>query len=212
MFKIIILDDHPVIIEALKFISKDSQKINLIKGVTTENELLQYLNKKNDIHCVLLDLNLESKRDGVAVCKTIKKQFPDLKVIIFSSFSQKSLVLNSLKNGADGFLLKNANIDEIILSIENVMDGKIYLDRNLGNIFSTLDKKDTFNYIPKLTRREKEVLKLIVEENTSAEISEKLFISISTVETHRANIFSKTGVKNMAELIKIALEKNLLDN
>ena len=108
-------------------------------------------------------------------------------------------------------MIKNSSLDEIILGIDTVSQGKLYLHESLGDVFFNKTNSFRSDYIPKLTRREKEILKLILDENTTIEIANKLFISISTVETHRANLFLKTGVKNMAGLIKIAIEKNLTE-
>ena len=211
MHNIIILDDHPVVIEALKSIAKKSKKICFLKGFETETELFQYLKESDETtDCIFLDIHLKNERDGVDICKTLKEQYPDLKVIIFSSFTQKSLVLSALKYGANGYLLKTGSLDEINQCIEAVTEDKIYIDKNLSSVFTSSNKSTSYDYIPKLTRREKEILKLILEENTSSQIAEKLFISLNTVETHRANLFSKTGVKNVAGLIKVALYKNLL--
>lgn len=205
------LDDHPIVIEAIKTIIKSSKKLNFKAGLNNERELKNYLENNNDIDCILLDLNINnSDIDGIDICRSISSMYPNVKIIIFSSFNQRSFVLNALKNGASGYMIKNSSLEEIILGIETVLSGKIYLHESLGNVFFS-SKSNNFNYIPKLTRREKEILKLILEENTTAQIASKLYISVSTVETHRTNIFSKTNVKNMAGLIKIAFEKNLLE-
>lgn len=213
MYKIIILDDHPIVLEAVKSIVDSSKKIKFLKGFTNKNDLVNYLKTNyRIIDCLLLDLDVKTNEtDGIDICKFISDNYPNIKVIIFSSFNQKSLVLKALKNGASGYMIKNSSLDEIILGIDTVSQGKLYLHESLGDVFFNKTNSFRSDYIPKLTRREKEILKLILDENTTIEIANKLFISISTVETHRANLFLKTGVKNMAGLIKIAIEKNLTE-
>jgi DNA-binding NarL/FixJ family response regulator len=121
-------------------------------------------------------------------------------------------VKTALRNGTDGYLLKDASEQDFLSAVESVLKGEQYIQKNVQDLMlkeAMGQKKDT-SYIPKLTRREKEILQLIVDEKTTQEIADTLFLSVSTVETHRMNLISKLGVKNVAGLVKLTLERGLL--
>ena len=126
---------------------------------------------------------------------------------------ESSLIKLMLSNGAKGYVLKNAGQDEVIEAITQVYQGKTYLDDTVNEIIvntvTKASRKSQQSPFPSLSRREKEILELILEEHTTQEIAEKLFISFGTVETHRRNMLIKTGARNTAGLVRIALEYEL---
>ena len=135
-----------------------------------------------------------------------------LVVTYAGSFKETALVKTAIRNGADGYLLKDASEQDFLSAVESVLKGEQYIQKNVQDLMlkeAMGQKKDT-SYIPKLTRREKEILQLIVDEKTTQEIADTLFLSVSTVETHRMNLISKLGVKNVAGLVKLTLERGLL--
>lgn len=210
MIKIALLDDHIILFEAIQFVLKKKPKYSFIRGFTDFKEIKDYLYEGNTIDILLLDIQIE-KNDGLEYCEKIKKLDPNLKIIIFTSYISKALIIKALANGASGYMVKNISSEELINGIEIVLQNKIYLHEKVSHFFAP-EKKVYDDYFPKLTKREIEILKLIMEELTSKQIAQRLFISVNTVETHRANLFTKTGAKNVAGLITIALEKNLLNN
>jgi len=152
--------------------------------------------------------------DGIQLCKELVKAQPNLKVIALTTYNQNILVKNMIRNGAHGFLLKNTSLEELQRAIETVYRGEQYLQTEikeslLRDTLGTTAQRTTFR--PRLTRREKEVLQLIMDELTTTEIGEKLFISPKTVETHRLNLLQKLGVRNTAGLVKEAINQGLLD-
>ena len=212
MVNIALLDDHIILFEAIKSVFKNKTKYTFVKGFTSLEEIISFVKDGNVIDILLLDLQIED-HDGIEFCKKLKQVFPQLKIIIFTSHLNKNLLTKSLAAGASGYMIKNISGQELINGIETVLDNRIYIHEKVAHLFySSPDKKTNIDYLPKLTKREKEILKLIMEENTSKQIAEKLFISLNTVEVHRSNIFIKTGSKNVAGLITLALEKNLLQN
>jgi len=164
------------------------------------------LNDKPDI--LLLDINLPDV-NGIDLCKALKKTNPILKVIALSNYDEVSFIKRMLNSGADGYLLKNTDKLELLTAFKTVLNDEQYLQRDIEKklLNQSIGKRTTNNLLVKLTRREKEVL---AEELTTQEISEKLFISPKTVETHRMNIMSKLGAKNSVGIIKTAIENNLL--
>ena len=138
---------------------------------------------------------------------------PQLEIIAISMHKESSLIKLMLSHGAKGYVLKNAGQDEVIEAIKEVYQGKMYLDETVNEIIvnsvSKSLQQSAQSPFPSLSRREKEILELILEEYTTQEIAEKLFISFGTVETHRRNMLIKTGARNTAGLVRIALEYEL---
>ena len=129
-------------------------------------------------------------------------------------YEEGSFISGMLKNGAKGYILKNSSKKELIQAIKAVYAGENYYSQEVTqNLISSMMPGKTVSsnpLFPKITRREKEILELIVDEHTTQEIADKLFISLSTVETHRANLLSKLNVKNTAGLVRIAMQKGLV--
>ena len=142
------------------------------------------------------------------------KKYPELKIIALTNFDDISFTKRMLKNGAHGYLLKNTDKIEIIEALKTVLSGEMYIQKEMRRkLLNQTNKKTNDNGLkPNLTRREQDVLQAISEELTTQEISEKLFISPKTVETHRMNLMSKLGAKNSVGIIKIAIEKELLSS
>lgn len=209
MTKVALLDDHTILFEAFKSIIKKNSKFLFVQGFETLHDLLNYLERGKEINILLLDIKLE-KCDGLKCIKIIKELYPTLKIIIFTSYINKLFLLRALSNGASGYMIKNISSVELIKGLHVVLDNQIYLHEAVNFYFNS-EKKKTNHNLPKLTKREKEIIKLIMDEYTSKEIAKKLYISINTVETHRANLFLKTGAKNVTGLIKTVLQENLLN-
>jgi DNA-binding NarL/FixJ family response regulator len=151
--------------------------------------------------------------NGVELCKHVHKQYPAIKIIAFSSFDDSHYVKQIIRNGASGYLLKNAEQQSIITAIEKVVTGEEVIDEAIKKILIgesiTGHRRSIFD-IP-LTNREKEILKLIAGELTNQEIADQLFISLRTVETHRFNLTQKLGAKNTASLVKEAMKRGLME-
>lgn len=210
IYKIAVLDDHDLIAEAIKSLLLTNENFQFIEGFVDSTTLNSYLNAKNEVDVLLLDIHL-NEEDGLRICKELTKNFPQLHKIMLTSLTQQSLVTEALKNGAKGYLPKNVSYTDLIDALKTVVSNKIYLHKDISFIPTQNEKKSSYDYLPKLTRREKEILSLILDELTTQEISEKLCITISTIETHRSSLLSKTNSKNVVGLIKYTLEKGLLN-
>jgi DNA-binding NarL/FixJ family response regulator len=208
-YNIAVLDDHALIPEAIKALLVAESRFTYVNGFRESAALFNYLEQGSIIDILLLDIQLTDE-DGIKICEKLKTTFPKLISIMLSGNTQPASVMDALKKGAKGFLPKNIDHDVLIEAFEETLKGKTYLHQDISLVASTA-KNSQYEYVPKLTRREKEVLQLIMDEITTAEISSKLLLSPSTVETHCASLFSKTGSKNVVGLIKFTLEKGLLD-
>lgn len=205
--KIAILDDHPLIIEGLNLLFSKSDNYEVVAGFTGSNNLFNY-KKLNKIDVLLLDVFLKDD-NGIDVCLKIKKKFPKMIVLGMSSQSERSIVLQMIKNGANGYLLKSANLDDFIYCIKNAIEGEIVFSKEVEVLMNKAQFSD-LKSIPRLTLREKEILQLLIQGKSTQEISEILFLSFLTVQTHRRNLLNKFQVKNLVELINFVNQNALL--
>jgi DNA-binding NarL/FixJ family response regulator len=212
IIKVFIVDDHKMVIEGLKLLLQNESEIEVVDYALSGEEAIEKISTHQP-DVVLMDINLPGI-NGIETCKSLLKDYPNLKVIAISMHKESSLIKLMLSNGAKGYVLKNAGQDEVIQAIKTVYAGKIYLDETVNDIVinsvTNTSKQKINDSFPKLSRREKDVLKLIMEECTTQEIADKLFISFGTVETHRRNMLIKTGARNTVGLVKMALEYDLL--
>lgn len=200
-----IVDDHPMILEGLKSLLEKGAKFQVFsftKGIA----ILDFI-QENSIDVVLLDIVL-SDGNGLDFCKSIKQKSPKTIVIAISNQAERSIIFRFLENGGNGYILKNSDSEEIIQCIEKAIKGDLALTKEVQEIML---RQTSGNFeLPRLTKREKQILQAISNGNTSAEIAEQLFISVITVETHRRNLLQKFKAKNMIELVKIATENKLI--
>ncbi|WP_413512975.1 response regulator [Myroides odoratus] len=199
-----IVDDHPMILEGIKSLLSHAnfQLFTFTKGTA----LLDFI-QSNPVDIVLLDIIL-SDGNGLDFCKSIKQQFPTLIVLGLSNQTERSIIFRFLENGANGYILKNADPEEILEGIEKAIQGDLILSKEVQEII--LRSTPLSFEIPKLTKREHQILQAIAQGDTSAVIAQNLFISLVTVETHRRNLLQKFKAKNMIELVKIATENKLI--
>jgi DNA-binding NarL/FixJ family response regulator len=204
--KILIVDDHQMIIEGLKSLLQNEETIELVGSATSAEKCLQFF-KIHTCDIILMDINLPDT-NGIELCEMITKKYPTVKVIALSTFTQGTYVRKMIESGANGYLLKNADKHEILKAIKTVLNDKNYLTHEAE--MSLRYENEQLSKLPKLTKRETEVLLLIANGLTNHQISEKLFISIDTVDSHRKNLHSKLNVNNTAMLIKFANDNNLI--
>lgn len=211
--KVFIVDDHKMVIEGLQLLLDNHDEIVFTDYATSGKEALEKISiSKPDV--VLLDVNMPNM-NGFETCKKILQLDSEIKVIAISMHKESSLIKLMFGNGAKGYVLKNASQKEVIKAIKAVYKGKKYVDEEVNEILinslTKSAKQKISNSFPKLSRREKDVLRLIMNEKTTQEIAEKLNISFGTVETHRRNMLIKTGARNTVGLVKLVFEYNLLD-
>ena len=208
-YNILIVDDHQLIIDGLSGILKDEKIISLIYSAKNGEEAIEQI-RKNPIDCVLMDISMP-KINGHDATKVIKQERPDIKVIVVSMFSDASVVIKLLKAGADAFIIKNTGKEEVLRAIDRVMNNEKYISNELNlNLYQHLGLSRNQTTSQHLTPRETEIIRYIGSGMTNHEIAERLFLSTSTVDTHRKNILAKLQLKNTAALVRYAAENNLL--
>ncbi|MPQ45396.1 response regulator [Marinifilum sp. N1E240] len=209
-YKVIIVDDHKMFRSGLQFLLSNVPNIKVIGEASNGVEFLE-MAKKEPIDIALMDINMP-EMNGIDATKAAMEKYPDLKVIVLSMHGEEEYYDQMLDAGVKGFLLKNSGADELIAALEAVMSGKSYFSQEL--LVDILDKKRLQKLrtdIVKLSQRELEVLKLICDGYSNAEIAEELFISHRTVDRHRANLLSKTGCKNSTSLVMYAVKNKIIE-
>lgn len=208
--RLILIDDHQMLIDGLSALLTVYEDIEILKTFTSGISLLNEIETlQPDI--VLTDISMP-QMDGYELTKKIKIHFPQIKVIALSMFGGIDEINKMLEAGISGYLLKNVGNQELIEAIRKVASGKMHFSDDVSeamakNAYSKPPKQE---HQPTLTDRELEILKLIVQELNNAEIADKLFISERTVETHRKNMIRKFNTKTIVGLIKYALDNKLI--
>ena len=213
MIRILVADDHKMFVDGIESILKGEQDIKVTGRCYDGPSVVKYI-EENETDLILLDVNLPGMT-GIEVCKALRDAGHQVKIIAISMFNEESFVTEILNNGAEGYILKNTGREELLTAIRTVHGGKTYFSNDVtqtimrGLMKQRKASKKSTGFIPKISRREKEVLKLIVQEHTTQEIANKLFISLKTVESHRSSLLGKLNARNSAGLVRIAMENNL---
>ena len=197
------MDDHYMVIEGIRSLLQNKNNIEWMGHATNAASCLSFL-KLHEPDIILMDVNLPDM-SGIDLCKEVKQLHPSVFVLGLSTFNQQAVIQDMMESGALGYVLKNATKEELLEAISVVLKGKKYL-----SFETALALRESKQRQPLITRREKEVLQLIAEGFTNGEISEKLFISVPTVNTHRKSLLEKFEVKNTAALIGKAIKSGVL--
>lgn len=202
--KVLVADDHELIIDGFVTVIENYDASIECYRATNKFELFETLESVS-VDMLFQDV-MFGKNDARSFVKEIKEKYPELKIIIISTLEDNNTVETLLKQGVDGYLAKSDSSNEIISALTAVSEGKTFISNNLKKQGTTSLRKNTII----LTPREKEVLSLILQEKTTKEIADKVCLSEKTVENHRANLFVKFGVKNLAGLVKQAILEGFL--
>lgn len=217
--KVGVVEDQLLFREGMKAILRSWQDIELVfespNGHSVKEKFIQ--NKQEIPDVVLVDYSLPSEKNvdynGVMLTMELKVAFPDVKVIILSMHEDENFIIHAIENGAHGYLIKESDPAEVYEAISAVHYRGSYInERALLALQRNMNKRDSRKSSPgiHLTQREVEVLNLICQQMTAEEIAEKLFISVKTVNGHRANLLDKTQVKNVAGLVVYAIKNNIV--
>lgn len=201
---VFIVDDHYLVIEGIRSLLQNEKGIEWMGHATSADSCLAFL-KQRQPDVILMDINLPGE-SGIELCKRVKEMYPAVLVLGLSTFNQQPIIRNMMENGASGYVLKNATKQELLDAIATVAAGKTFLSFDVAVSLRDTDATD----FPLVSRREKEVLLLIADGFTNAEIARKLFISVPTVNTHRKSLLAKFNVNNTAALIKLVAKNGLI--
>lgn len=210
MLKVLIADDHTLIREGLKRILKTAQEITEVREAGNAREVTEEV-KKGDLDIVILDISLPGK-NGLELLKDLKQEYPKLPVLMLSMHPEDRFAIRALKAGASGYVTKESAVEELTKAIRKVVQGKKYISPTLAeklvfHLETDTEKPPHEN----LSDREYQVLCLIASGKTVKQMASELFLSMSTVNTYRARILEKMNMKTDAELIRYALQNELID-
>lgn len=201
---VFIVDDHYMVVEGIRSLLQHEKGIEWTGHASTAASCLAFLAQRQP-DVILMDINLPDK-SGIDLCKEVKEKYPSVFIVGLSTFNQQSFIQKMVTNGASGYVLKNASQEELMEAITTVIKGKTYFSDEAAQAL----RKSTNGETPVLTRREVEILGLIAEGMTNNEIAQQLFISVTTVDTHRKNLLAKFEVKNTAALIRMATQMQFI--
>lgn len=204
--RIVLVDDHSILLEGVRNLLERQPEFQVAGSFSDPVKALDFL-KKEDAEILITDFNMPGM-DGLSVISTAQRIRPAIKIIVLSMHDEVHLVKEILKTGIQGYVLKKDTHDELLKAVREVADGKMYLSSDVNKmLIVNLQRPDEGRL---LTDREREIVKLIAKEYSNKQIAEELFISERTVETHRKNIFRKTGTNSLVGLIKFAYANNLI--
>jgi DNA-binding NarL/FixJ family response regulator len=212
-YNLIIADDHKMFIDGLRSILKEAPEFSVTTTAKNGAQVIKYLdiNGVEDLHLLITDLTMP-EMDGIALNKIVKEKYPTLKTLVVSMHIDGEMIDKLIRNNVDGYVPKNAEKDELLEAMRGIVKGGKYFSAEIKQAYTEAMFEQKKQEEVSLTDREKEVLKLIAEENTTQEIADTLFLSKHTIESYRKNLTSKLQVKNLAGLTKHAIKMGLLDS
>jgi two-component system response regulator DegU len=210
--KIILVDDHQMFRDGVKAVLSDEKNISIVGEVGAARDLYEML--KEDLpDLIITDISMP-EISGIEIAKYVSENYPQVKILILSMHSNEEFITKALSAGANGYLPKDTSMKELLEAINAIYKGENYFNKAISDtILKSLinkSKQEKFKDKPEcLTKREKEIVSLVVDGLTNKEIAEKLFISIRTVDSHKNNIMQKLNLKSSVELVKYAIKHNL---
>ena len=214
-YKIVLADDHALFIRGIHRLLSEKKDIEVIGEAKNGAELLELL-KTVRPNMILLDISMP-KVNGIEAVRKIKKLYPEIKVLILSMHKSREYLNSTISAGADGYILKEDSDMDLFSAIDTVRKGGSYLNVNLAvDLTKELNKSSNSNRYSfdsqiNLSKREKEILKMIAEGNSNKGVSDILCISIRTVENHRSNIMKKLNTNKIADLVRYAYNEKIIE-
>ncbi len=207
---ILLADDHDVVRRGMKMLLEDEESVKVIGEASDGLDAIEKV-KMLMPNVVILDLTMP-KMTGIEAAKVISEEYPEVKILIFSMHHNREYIVSSVENGANGYLLKDTGKEELMRAIKVVSEGRKYFPPEISEVIiddllakTSGNQEETRPIFEKITPKEKQILGMIVQGYNSREMADKLFLSIRTVDNHRANMMKKVKAKNTADLVKMAI-------
>ncbi|MDG0844100.1 response regulator transcription factor [Staphylococcus equorum] len=207
MYRIILVDDHHIVRQGLEFLLSTVDDINVIGGFSDGKSFFKYLETNELPDIVLLDLVMP-EMNGIEITEMMKKSYPEVKILVLTSYVDDEHVISAINKGADGYEMKDVEPEQLIKTIKKVLSGEKTIHPQAQSVIEAVSKKPHFTN--KLSKRESEVLAEMVKGKTNKEIAETLFVSEKTIKTHVSHIFNKLQVTDRTQAAIYAMQNNLI--
>jgi len=205
---ILVADDHALVRDGIKQVISTEPMFKVTHEADTGDEVLKIL-QKNKIDILLMDIDMPG-RDGLEILKIINLEYPHIKVLMISMYSEEQYAIRAFKAGASGYLSKSTATYDLIKALMIISQGRKYISPNVAEILAdTVSDPGRISQIKDLSDRELQVLKLIASGKTQTDIAHELFLSVKTISTYRTRILEKLGLSNTSELIRYAIENKI---
>lgn len=210
---ILIVDDHKIVRDGIKLYLNNHSEFNIVGEGSDGTEATEFLKQNQNVDLVLIDINME-KMNGIEATKIIATEFSDVKVLALTMHNDYQHIKSMMDAGAGGYILKSCNEEEMLDAINAVMEDELYYSNEVAQtVMNNMAKrKPKAVGLTPLTPREKEIYRMILDEQSNTDIADKLFISVRTVEVHKRNLMEKTGSKNSTGLVLYAIKNQLFDD
>ena len=210
--KILLVDDHQILREVISVMLKNEPGYEIVSEASSVEEAEQVM-EAHPIDIVILDIGMPN-RNGLQLIETAKRKYPDVIFLILSMHLEEEYVFKAVELGVKGYLHKDASSQELLMALKQLSEGESYFSQKVVKVImeGARYRRHSNGKKPKdLTKREKEIIRLVIEGMSNAEIAEQLGISVRTVENHRFNMLRKIGARNTPELVRFTLENKILD-
>ncbi|WP_404341238.1 response regulator [Staphylococcus equorum] len=207
MHRIILVDDHHIVRQGLEFLLSTVDDIDVIGGFSDGKSFFEYLETNELPDIVLLDLVMP-EMNGIEITEMMKKSYPEVKILVLTSYVDDEHVISAIDKGTDGYEMKDVEPDQLIKTIKKVLSGEKTIHPQAQSVIEAVSKKPHFTN--KLSKRESEVLAEMTKGKTNKEIAESLFVSEKTIKTHVSHIFNKLQVTDRTQAAIYAMQNNLI--
>ncbi|EHJ09092.1 response regulator [Staphylococcus simiae] len=207
MKKIILVDDHHIVRQGLRFLLSTIDDFDVIEDFSNGQDFIDFINSGEQPDIVLLDLVMPNM-NGIEITKYLKKYYPEIKILVLTSYVDDEHVISAINQGADGYEMKDVEPEQLITTIRRVLEGNKVIHPKAQDVFEAVSQKP--HNTNKLSKREIEVLREMVKGKTNKEIAETLFVSEKTIKTHVSHIFAKLQVNDRTQAAIYAMENKLI--
>lgn len=211
MIRVVLADDHEIVRSGFKMLLETDPNITVV-GEAAEGTQAYAVVSREKPDVLLLDISMPPGQSGMVACEEIARDLPQTKIVILTMFAEPDYLDYTMRCGASGYLIKNSSKEELIEAVNTVFAGGRYIHPKMKPIMERYEAERGSNErLLSLLPRELEILQLLAKGHTNREISEKVFLSVKTVEAHRAKIYAKLNLKSRAELVDFAIRNKLLN-
>ena len=211
-YRILVADDHVLIRHGIKNIIKGNDKFQVTGEVSNGRELMEFL-ETEEVDLIILDISMPGI-GGIEAVGLVKAKYPEVKILMLTMHKDKQYFYNAMAAGANGYLIKDDSDEELLVAIDKVFLGKNYISPHMAQDFAddviNMYRKEEKSPFQKLTKREKEILQLVVDGHTSKKIAAHLNLSQRTIDHHRANLLRKFNKKNSADMVNYAVRSGFV--